>query len=197
MECLFRMESDFMLHKIEWRRPRREDKHELELFFETAIKDTFAKEGLSHWVEDIEHEIESKKQYLEDDLTSNGEYRYFIIAIDKGTNNIIGSIEYGPASNLIQKCTNGLWEGLYGIGTVFVHPDYQNGGIGSSLLNRIFLIMSAQGIEEFVLDSGYTRAQQIWKKKFGEPNVIMKDFWGEGYDHWIWRKRIKDMFKDS
>jgi GNAT superfamily N-acetyltransferase len=186
-----------MIPKVEWRRPQREDKDELEMFFETVIKDTYEKEGLSQLAEDIKNEIEGKKQYLEEDLASNGKYRYFMIAIDKDTNNIIGSIEYGPASNLIQKCTDGLWKGLYEIGTVFVHPVYQNGGIGSSLLNKIFLIMSAQGIEEFVLDSGYTRAQQIWKKKFGEPNVIMKDFWGEGYDHWIWRKRIKDMFKDS
>jgi len=48
-------------------------------------------------------------------------------------------------------------------------------------------------IDEFCLDSGYTIAKQIWTKKLGEPNIVKKDFWGEGYDHFIWYRKLKDI----
>lgn len=46
--------------------------------------------------------------------------------------------------------------------------------------------------KEFCLDSGYTNAQKVWKKKFGEPDYLLKDYWGEGFDHMIWRGRTND-----
>jgi hypothetical protein len=49
-----------------------------------------------------------------------------------------------------------------------------------------------RGIEEFWLDSGYTRAQSIWKKKFGEPDILLKDYWQNGYDHMIWSIKVSD-----
>lgn len=181
------------MYRVEIRRPQMEDYEELTQFFSTVIKDTFAREGISELVDDIEHEIESKKQYLSSDFNSNGENRYFLIAIDKKSNKVIGTIEYGPASELILKCTDGALNGLYEIGTVFVHPDYQRRGIGNLLLNVMFLTLINRGIQEFCLDSGYTNAQKIWKKKFGEPDYWLKDYWAEGSDHMIWRRSIRDM----
>ncbi|MEH6980246.1 GNAT family N-acetyltransferase, partial [Bacillus pseudomycoides] len=102
-------------------------------------------------------------------------------------------IEFGPSSKLINNCTDGALKDLYEIGTVFVLPNYQRRGIGNLLLNAIFLTLLDKGIKEFCLDSGYTNAQEIWKKKFGEPNFLLKDYWGEAYDHMIWRKCINDI----
>ncbi|NLW42858.1 MAG: GNAT family N-acetyltransferase, partial [Tissierellia bacterium] len=60
---------------IRIRRPTEDDKDRLVKFFKIVVVDTFIKEGIEEMVEDLEEEIESKKQYLENDLKSNGELR--------------------------------------------------------------------------------------------------------------------------
>jgi len=181
------------MYKVEIRRPRIEDIEELNQFFTIVIKDTFAREGLSELLDDIENEIETKKKYLKCDFDSNGKNRHFLIAIDKNENKVIGTIEYGPVSELIIRCTDNVLQGLYEVGTVFVHPDYQRKDIGNLLLNVMLLTLLSRGIQEFCLDSGYTNAQMIWKKKFGEPDYLLKDFWGKGSNHMIWKRFINDI----
>jgi GNAT superfamily N-acetyltransferase len=173
------------VRKVETRRPRMEDLEELNQFFKTVITDTFAREGLAGLIDDIEAEIESKKNYLQMDLDSRGKKRYFLIALAE--NKIIGTIEYGPASELIRDCTNGKLGNLVEVGTVFVRPDYQRQGIGNRLLGEMLKILKDQGFVDFFLDSGYRNAQTIWKKKYGEPDYLLKDYWGQGQDHMIWK----------
>lgn len=112
------------------RRPNLDDLEELHLFFRIVITDTYKNEGLSQLLDDIENEINSKKQYLKDDFDSNGENRYFLLAIDTNNDKMIGTIEIGPASTLITSCTGGVLKDLYEIGTVFILPEYQRKGIG-------------------------------------------------------------------
>jgi GNAT superfamily N-acetyltransferase len=176
------------VYDIEIRRPILEDMEDLNQFFSKVIRDTFASEGLSKKLDDIEKEIESKKQYLECDYKSKGKDRVFWIALDKKNNKIIGTIEYGPASELINSCTNGALKEWFEVGTVFVDPDYQRRGIGTLLLNVMLLTLQSRGIQKFCLDSGYTNAQRIWKKKFGEPDYVLKDYWGKGSSHMIWKR---------
>lgn len=167
------------------RRPNTSDIEELNQFFHLVITDTFAKEGIANLVDDIEAEIVCKKKYLKHDFESNGEKRYFLIALEE--DKIIGTIEYGPSSELITVCTDGEYKNLVEVGTVFVLPPYQRQGIGTKLLNEMVQTLRNRGIEEFCLDSGYGLAQQIWQKKFGEPNYLLKDYWGKGQDHMIWK----------
>jgi len=176
---------------IDIRRPRTGDVEELHRFFRTVITDTFIKEGIGHLLQDMENEIETKKTYLERDLGSDGVKRYFLLALLDGE--IIGSIEYGPASELISKCTNNEMKNLNEVGTVFVLSDYQAKGVGNMLLNEMYRTLRDRGMEEFCLDSGYTKAQKIWKKKFGEPNYLLEDYWGEGYPQMIWRIQLADL----
>jgi GNAT superfamily N-acetyltransferase len=173
------------MQTIEIRRPRIEDIVELNQFFRIVITDTFAREGLAGSMDDIEAEIESKNNYFHMDLDSNGEKRYFLIALAE--NKIIGTIEYGPASELIIECTDGKLGNLVEVGTVFVLPDYQRQGIGNRLLAEMLQTLNGRGIVDFCLDSGYKTAQTIWKKKFGEPDFLLKDYWGQGQDHMIWK----------
>lgn len=175
----------FGVRKVEIRRPGTEDMAELHQFFSVVITDTFAREGLAGLIDDIEAEIDSKKNYLHSYLDSQGEKRYFLIALVE--DKIIGTIEYGPASKLIQHCTNGKLGNLVEVGTVFVHPEYQRQGVGNKLLAEMLHTLKAQGIIEFCLDSGYKNAQTIWIKKFGEPDYLLKDYWGKGQDHMIWK----------
>ena len=180
------------MYNVEIRRPNSDDLEELHLLFRIVITNTFKEERLSHLLDDIENEINTKKRYLKNDFDSNGENRYFLLAIDTNNDKIIGTIESGLASTLINSCTGGVLKDLYEIGTVFILPEYQRKGIGSLLLNAMFLTLLSKGITEFCLDSGYKKAQSIWKKKFGEPNYVLKDYWGESSDHMIWKKSLHD-----
>lgn len=173
------------LLNIKIRRPKFEDKEELHDFFKLVITDTFIKEGIEKNIDDLEEEIEFKKKYLQYDLNSNGERRYFLIA--EHNENIIGTIEYGQSSDLINSCTNGELKYLVEVGTVFVRPDYQKKGIGNLLLNSMYKAMKDRGIEEFCLDSGYSNAQKVWKKKFDTPDYFLENYWGESMHHMIWR----------
>ncbi|MGD8192377.1 N-acetyltransferase family protein [Brevibacillus ginsengisoli] len=175
---------------VEIRRPRIEDIQELHQLFKLVITDTFTREGLGERLEVIKDEIEMKKKYLESDFKTNGVERYFLIAVVN--DQIIGSIEYGPVSDLICTCTNHSFKGLVEVGTLFVHPRYQRMGIGNLLLNTMHSTLRNKGITEFCLDSGYSNAQKIWKKKFGEPNYWLKDHWGKGYDHMIWKIEVSE-----
>ncbi len=71
-----------------------------------------------------------------------------------------------------------------------MHPDYQRQGIGNQLLAEMYLTLKNAGIEEFCLDSGYSSAQKIWQKKFGEPDYLLKDYWGDGAHHMIWKINV-------
>ncbi|MGG3468654.1 GNAT family N-acetyltransferase [Neobacillus pocheonensis] len=173
---------------IEIRRPIVEDINELNQLFRTVITDTFTKEGIEEKVDDIEKEIEVKNKYLVNDFESLGAERYFLVGIH--ADKIVGSIEYGPASELICDCTNNVFKGLMEVGTVFVNPDYQRMGIGNQLLKDMYFVLQNKGIKEVCLDSGYTSAQKIWKKKFGNPDYLLKDYWGEGFDHMIWKIKV-------
>lgn len=174
---------------VEIRRPRIKDIEPLHQFFRLVITDTFVKEGIEKF-DDLHNEILVKEKYLISDFESNGEKRYFLVALDG--DKLIGSIEYGPVSDLIRECTNNAFSGLKEVGTVFVHPDYQGNGVGNLLLKAIYSTLQKKGIEEFCLDSGYRRAQKIWKKKFGDPDYLLKDYWDAGYDHMIWRIKVSD-----
>ena len=105
----------------------------------------------------------------------------------------MGSIEYAPSNELIRSCTNGELKELLEIGTVFVHPDYQKQGIGTKMLNLIFMDLEKSGVKEVCLDSGYKLAQKTWMKKFGNPEYHLKDYWGKDADHMIWTIRVKDV----
>jgi len=78
-----------------------------------------------------------------------------------------------------------------------LHPLFRtmivDSGICTLLLHSMLLTMQGRGIQEFCLDNGYPTDQQIWTKRFGPPDYWLKDYRGEGFDHMIWRKRVKDM----
>jgi GNAT superfamily N-acetyltransferase len=156
------------------RRPNIEDKNTLIKLFEIVIQDTFRKNDLEYLVEMIEEEVEVKIKYLEQDLESDGKERYFLIAeIDS---KIIGTIEYGASSELIERCTDGKIKDMIELGTIFVLPEYQG-----------------NGIDEICLDSGYKTAQKIWTKKFGKAQYQLKDYWLKDNDHMIWKVNISEV----
>lgn len=181
------------MKNIEITRPKFKDIESINEFFQIVLRDTFERNNILDLVDLLAEEIEEKRRCLNQDIESDGRDRYFLIA--KEECKIVGSIEYGLSNDLINLCTDGKLKELLEIGTVFVHPDYQKKGIGSRLLNLIFLKLESEGIKEFCLDSGYKSAQKTWTNKFGNPEYHLKDYWGEGSDHMIWRVNVSDAIK--
>ena len=66
---------------------------------------------------------------------------------------------------------------------------------GSSLIQAMMNELHDRGIDHFSLDSGYKEAQCRWIRKFGEPYLVAKDYWGPGKDHMIWLCQVKDFVK--
>ena len=181
------------MRNIEISRPNFEDIELINEFFKIVLRDTFERNEIANLVDLIVEEIEDKRRCLNQDIESDGKDRYFLIA--KDDDKIVGSIEYGPSNELIVSCTNGKLKELPEIGTVFVHPDYQNKGIGSRMLNLIFMELKKNSIKEVCLDSGYKSAQKTWINKFGNPEYHLKDYWGEDSDHMVWRISVEDVIK--
>lgn len=170
------------------RRPGNDDIDELYKFFQMMVKDTYVKEGIGEKIEDMENEIQVKKNYIMEDLTTNGEKRYFLLAVYE--DKIIGTIAYGLANEIIMNCLSQASSDVLELGTVFVHPDFQYQGIGNLLLESMYRAMSNHGVNQFWLDSGYKSAQNIWKKKFGEPEIFLKDYWEKEAHHMIWKVNV-------
>lgn len=175
------------------RRPEAADTEALSRFFVWVLQDTYEKEGLGQETEAIEAEVRVKEAYLQTDLATEGRERYFLLATEGDA--IVGTAEFGPTGDIILECTGGALAGVSEVGTVFIRPDRQGQGIGTALLQAVLRAMAAQGHDAFCLDSGYTRAQKVWRKKFGEPCCVAKDYWGPGYDHLVWHCRIAAILK--
>ncbi len=166
-------------------RPIKEDLEETNQFFKKVLTYTFASNGIVNMDEDLELEIKTKIKYLKQDHESDGQMRYFLIA--KMDEKIVGTIEFGPANDLITDCNNAHLSTLPEIGSVFVDPSYHNLGIATKMLSATYDVLKQRNIQAFCLDSGYGIAQKIWTHKFGAPKITLKDYWGEGLDHMIWQ----------
>lgn len=124
-------------------------------------------------------------------MKSGGIERYFLIAIHG--QRIVGTIEYGPPSKLINNNTDNALKDFFEVGTVFVHPAYQKKGIGNLMLKEMFLLLHSKGIAEVCLDSGYRQSQSIWKRKFGTPLYCLVHYWVEGNPHMIWKHNVSNV----
>lgn len=159
-------------------------------FFEKMLRDTFESNGIIHLPDLLEEEIEDKKRYILQDFSSQGEERYFLLAKSKGK--ILGTIEYGRANALLKACTDGALAEILEIGTLFVDPEYQGLGISKVLQVHLFRRLQNKGISKVCFDSGYPIAQGIWRKRFGEPEYFLENYWGPGSHHMVWQVGIDD-----
>ena len=171
------------------RRISDKDKAALGLFFETVLRHTYIKEDLMAFESEMLQEIEVKKGYVKDDLSSDGELRFLLLAELQG--HILGTISIGKAgeNDIIREIAPELSQ-LFELGTAFILPEVQQKGIITKLIEVMRLELISRGETRFCLDSGYPTAQKIWTKKFGAPLYHLKDYWGAGSDHMIWEVKL-------
>ena len=170
---------NIQIHKVD-----ETDREKLRRFYLLTITDTFAKNGINDpegIIGEVDHQMEIFNH--PGDLlflaTKDGEF--------------IGTIAYGTMNTTVSNSIPNNLQHLKEIKSVYVHPEFQNRGIGSQLWHTIIDQLKKNAVEEVCLDSGYKISQQFWKKKIGEPTFFMKDYWGEGEHQMVWVFRITDV----
>lgn len=181
------------------RRPNTEDQASAYRMFTASITDAFAQEGLADAAEDIAYEIAHKSDLLRAAIEQSSSASrspgvppaaFFLIAEREGE--VMGTVSFGPRGEKIQELAGEELNGVGELGSLYVHPNAQNQGIGSKLIAAMVNEIRNRGVETFCLDSGYGKAQERWRRKFGEPHVFAKDYWDVDAHHVIWFCRVKD-----
>ena len=119
---------------------------------------------------------------------SPGDRTRFLIAHRDGVP--IATIARTPASDLIREALPGIASSTQEIVCVLVDPSYHGQGIGRALHKAMTTLLSEEGHEGYVLDCGYLSSQGFWKRVLGAPDVVMSAYWGEGYDHLVWERKL-------
>lgn len=172
--------------QITIRRPKLEEKAQIEQLLAITIRHTFQKENIHDPKgEDSQVEINTLEDSLKKDYASQGKEVYFLIALHQ--QQVVGTIAYGPANTIIQQH---LKSPPLEVKAAYILPDFQNQGIGSKLYRAILQELQKQAVNSYCLDSGYPQAQSFWRKKLGEPSHLILNYWGEGIHHMIWQSEL-------
>jgi ribosomal protein S18 acetylase RimI-like enzyme len=175
--------------QIEIVRPQKEDLREIERLFRTVIIDTFIMNKIPEAYEGEIHDLVTRNTAnVEKDIKSANSNEYYLIARDR--QRIVGIMGFGIPSKDIKKNYTINLDGIPEIKNAYVLPEYQKQGIGTKLFEHLKKILQERGYKEFILDSGFTSAQVYWKKKLGEPVVVVKNYWGDGTDYIIWHTQL-------
>lgn len=170
-------------------RPKKEDIKEIKRLFYTVLVDTFNKNAIPEAYEgEIQYLVERNTKNVEQDISSNGSQEYFLIA--RNEKHIAGIMGFGNPSKEILKNYKISFENIPEIKNAFILPDFQKNGIGTQLFKNIKKVLEEKGVKEFVLDSGFASAQIYWKKKLGNPVVVVKNYWRDGTDYLIWHTKL-------
>ncbi|WP_215146235.1 GNAT family N-acetyltransferase [Exiguobacterium qingdaonense] len=84
-----------------------------------------------------------------------------------------------------------LERGAVELGSVYVSPRMQRQGVGRFLLEEMKREMRARHLQFIYLDAGFPSAQAYWKKRLGNPSLVLEHYWGPGASHMIWKVDIK------
>ncbi len=176
---------------IKFRECSDSDREELFKFFSEMVIDTFYQNGIGDLYEDMQGEVADKMEVYRRAVFTDNKERCLLIAELDGE--IIGTISYGKSNNVMNTISGGMTDDMTEIGCCFVHRDYQKQGLVDRFLVEILARVKNTGTDEIAFDCGYTIAQSVWKKKFGEPTAVSFDHWGENSHHMVWKLRVDDM----
>ncbi|TFE02235.1 GNAT family N-acetyltransferase [Jeotgalibacillus salarius] len=134
----------------------------------------------------IEKETERLCKVARRIIESDEEVMFVAVENDE----VIGSIACMRPGELIT-CGLEPEEGVFEVGSIYIHPGQQRKGIGRKLLNYTKEFLYQRGQSKFYLDAGFVSSQTYWKKRLGEPDIILENYWGGGFDHMIWIGEVK------
>src|SRR5437868_791303 len=109
-------------------RPQRENRNEIHNLFRSVITDAFKQDGLDD-PNGIQEEVEKQMGFLNQDFETNGLDVFFLIA--RTEEQIVGTIAYSKANDLIREHLKIDLQNVPEITTVYILPEFQGKGIGS------------------------------------------------------------------
>lgn len=166
------------------RRPRREDLLAIHQLLSFTIKHTFELEQIAGASTEMEAEIRAKLNDFAEGLSSDNKEYYDLLAFVDDT--LVGCMAYGPPSRMISSHLTTPLKDQIELKNAYVHPEFQQLGIGSALFEQIQQQLKRQGKKFFCLDCGFSRSQRFWAKRCGPATKVLSDHWGPGADHMIW-----------
>ncbi len=172
-------------------RPQANDKKEICNLFKITIKNAFEQEGIGSYSKDIKKEVENQYNRLNQDFKSQGKSIYYLVA--KTNSQIVGTIARSQPDKIIRENFKLILNNIPAIASVYVLPQFQGKRIGTLLFNHMLKYFKQKNIEEFVMDSGYKKAQHFWIKKVGKPTILLKDYWNKNSHHMIWHIKLKKL----
>ena len=175
------------MHGLRIERPLRADLESAYTVLAKSIAQAFEEEGISEAeaLDEIAYKQALLRQSVEDDSET-----VFLVA--KLNGQVVGTISFGPCGDDVRSCTNNELAEVGELGSIYVLPELQGKGVGSALIAAMANRLHKSGIEQFCLDCGLKAAQEKWKRKFGAPCIVAKDYWGAGSDHLIWLCNVPD-----
>ncbi len=173
------------MNKILVRKIEEKDFNDVLIIFEASLVKAFNDQGIGYWKEELQRNINNKKEILEKDLD-----KIFIIKKDK---KIVGVGAYGEPKIALEKIFKKNYDNILEIHSFYIHPEYQGCGYGERLLKYIVNeIKNKEKNKNFILQVGFDKAKKFWRKQFNKETLIIKDYWGEGADNYIWYVKLFD-----
>ena len=170
------------------RNPDRRDSEELRRLFTRSISYAFETDGIPDRT-GIEDEVRDQLSVLDTYLDVSHQDVHMLVA--QSEPGIIGTAAYRRPNPIIHEHVHADLSGSFEISTVYVLPDHHGRGIGSLLFSELLICLQHRNARGFCLDCGYRAAQQVWTKKIGVPDVVLRDYWGVGRDHLIWHRDLR------
>ncbi|MFA5933565.1 MAG: GNAT family N-acetyltransferase [Microgenomates group bacterium] len=167
-----------------------QDINEVKELAALVIKDSFHNDGVAHkYKKYLSEEIIRVQKKFDQDQKEN---YYFLIA--KENNKVVGTAGYalkiaGPiqlALNQLQLSDKSVVELI----SFYIHPQHQGKGIGPKLLKALLTHLKQADYQYFSLYTGYQKAKDFWRKKLGEPDVILPKYFEKSLDCHVWVKPI-------
>ena len=163
------------------------DLDQILLVLTTAVTDNFRTEGvLESKADDLREEIEAQIETVKLSYVDPDEY--FLVA--RHENKVIGTAAFGCVNSVIKTNLDLDYSNIPEIKSVYILPEFQKQGIGKLFFKHLITELNRRRITSFVLDCGYQHSLSYWRKLLGEPELTLKDHYGDMIHHLIWYQPV-------
>lgn len=177
------------------RKPVLKDVIQLNHLFKESIAKAFEADGYGDEIDEIEGEIHIKMKKLMDFIQHPQEESAYLIAEHEGC--VVGAISFGEIGHVTHENVPNDFPSEGELGSMYILPEFQGRGIASQMIDAMLKELINMGIKYVSFDSGFKPAQQKWCKKFGEPFKIVKNYWAEGVDLYIWLIHLENFLEEK
>lgn len=159
-------------------------------FFNLVISDVLKKENITT-PQLLENEIYEKLKLCNRAVQNNTSTYVFIAEKDK---DIIGIISSSYCNSDIVNVVGEHVKNQFEIGTLYIHPEYQNLEFAKLLINKASSYLSSKRVSVIYFDCRYKGTQIFWSDTLGEASYLSENYWGSGTPHMVWKVSLNDLF---